>query len=47
DSSALGMLLVLREYASPKGIEVYIKNASSDVGELLRIANFEQLFEIS
>lgn len=47
DSSALGMLLVLREYATPKGIEVFIKNASPDVNELLRIANFEQLFEIS
>ncbi|WP_049721809.1 STAS domain-containing protein [Gilvimarinus polysaccharolyticus] len=46
DSSALGMLLLLRDYAGGDAAKISIKNASSDVKRILAISNFEQLFTI-
>lgn len=46
DSSALGMLLQLREQAD-KGQPVALINARSEVREILRIANFDKLFAIA
>lgn len=46
DSSALGMLLLLRDYAGGDAAQIIIKNASSDVKRILTISNFEQLFSI-
>ena len=46
DSSALGMLLLLREHAKCKGGKVVIACPSKQVDKILRVANFEQLFEI-
>ena len=46
DSSALGMLLLLREYAQGQGAAVVIRNASRDVRNILEIANFQKLFPI-
>ncbi|UTF60791.1 STAS domain-containing protein [Gilvimarinus sp. DA14] len=47
DSSALGMLLLLRDYAGGDSSDIEIINTSSDVKRILTISNFEQLFTIS
>ena len=47
DSSALGMLLLLREHAGNDSERVVIKNPSPEVRNLLQIANFMQLFKIT
>jgi anti-anti-sigma factor len=44
DSSALGMLLLLREYAGSEKAQVRIIGAGEDVRRVLKIANFEKLF---
>ena len=46
DSSALGMMLLLREHAQEYGGEVIIKNCSAEIMKILNIANFQRLFEI-
>ena len=46
DSSALGMLLLLRDHAGGDNSEVEIVNCNGDVRKILAISNFEQLFTI-
>jgi anti-anti-sigma factor len=46
DSSALGMLLLLRDFAGGDKANIEIVNCSSDVKKILTISNFEQLFTI-
>jgi HptB-dependent secretion and biofilm anti anti-sigma factor len=46
DSSALGMLLLLRDHAGGDAAEVRIVNCNPDVRRILNVSNFEQLFEI-
>tara|TARA_Y100001949_G_scaffold152171_1_gene138389 strand:+ start:518 stop:823 length:306 start_codon:yes stop_codon:yes gene_type:complete len=46
DSSALGMLLLLRDYAGGESAAISIVNCNTDVRKILTISNFEQLFEI-
>jgi len=46
DSSALGMLLLLRDHAGGDGSEIKIVNCNDDVKKILTISNFEQLFQI-
>ncbi len=46
DSSALGMLLLLREHAGGDGSKVDIINTSTDVKKILDVANFGKLFKI-
>jgi HptB-dependent secretion and biofilm anti anti-sigma factor len=47
DSSAMGMLLQLREHAAKDGMDsVILANPSSGVADILRIANFEKLFTV-
>ena len=46
DSSALGMLLLLREHAKCRGGVVVIEHPSETIDKILRVANFEQLFDI-
>ena len=46
DSSALGMLLLLRDHAGGDGARISIENCNSDVRRILSISNFEQLFSI-
>ncbi|MDI1301101.1 MAG: STAS domain-containing protein [bacterium] len=46
DSSALGMLLLLRDHAGGDSGRVRIVNCNSDVKKILAISNFEQLFTI-
>ena len=47
DSSALGMLLILRDKIAGSKDAVVIKGATSDVKKILQIANFDKLFTIS
>ncbi len=46
DSSALGMLLLLREHAGGEEALVRIQGCGEDVRRVLRIVNFQQLFSI-
>ncbi|MCK0107134.1 STAS domain-containing protein [Marinobacter sp. S0848L] len=46
DSSALGMLLLLRDHAGGDVASVVIENCNADVRRILSISNFEQLFSI-
>lgn len=46
DSSALGMLLLLRDHAGGDSAEIKIVNCNRDVKKILTISNFEQLFSI-
>ncbi len=46
DSSALGMLLLLRDYAGGDHAKISIVNCNEDVRKILTISNFEQLFDI-
>ena len=46
DSSALGMLLLLREHAGGESSKVDIVNTSADVKKILDVANFGKLFNI-
>lgn len=47
DSSALGMLLMLRDHAGGDDSEVRVVNTSPDVRKILAISNFDKLFDIS
>lgn len=47
DSSALGMLLLLRNYADMRGAKVLLSHCSSVVSQVLKMANFNRLFTIS
>ncbi|PPD30696.1 MAG: anti-anti-sigma factor [Methylomonas sp.] len=47
DSSALGMLLILRDKVSGNKDLVVLKGAAADVKKILQIANFDKLFTIS
>lgn len=47
DSSALGMLLLLRDHVGGDESRVSMVNASSDVRKILAISNFDKLFDIS
>ncbi|MFK0090803.1 STAS domain-containing protein [Pseudomonas sp. NPDC090755] len=47
DSSALGMLLMLRDHVGGDDSEVRVVNTSSDVRKILAISNFDKLFDIS
>ncbi len=46
DSSALGMLLLLREHAGSDNSNVKITNCRPVIKEILDIANFDKLFSI-
>ncbi len=46
DSSALGMLLLLRDYAGGDRANIQIENSNPDVRRIFAISNFEQLFII-
>ena len=46
DSSALGMLLMLREHAGGEASRIRIMNCRAEVRHILTIANFQKLFRI-
>ena len=47
DSSALGMLLLLREHASSERFPVTLANVRPTVSKILKVANFHQLFSVA
>ncbi len=47
DSSALGMLLLLKEHADNFKGKVIIKNPSKEIKKILEMAHFNQQFEIN
>lgn len=47
DSSALGMLLLLREKAMDKNIKMRLTNPKDSVRQVLEVANFGRLFTIA
>ncbi|MCU1752516.1 STAS domain-containing protein [Pseudomonas sp. 6D_7.1_Bac1] len=47
DSSALGMLLLLRDHAGGDRADISVVNSNSDVRKILAISNFNKLFDIS
>jgi len=47
DSSALGMLLLLRDHAGSDNSDVRVINSNSDIRKILAISNFDKLFDIS
>jgi len=47
DSSALGMLLLLREKAQSANLTVSLSNCTGIVQQVLEVANFQRLFSIS
>lgn len=46
DSSALGMLLLLREFAGEDLADVRLVNANAEIRNILQVSNFDQLFKI-
>ncbi|MBN4079361.1 STAS domain-containing protein [Beggiatoa alba] len=47
DSSALGMLLMMREYLGGNAANISINNCSPDIKNILTVANFQSLFKMS
>ena len=47
DSSALGMLLMLRDKARAASCEIRLANCSAPVRQVLEVANFQKLFTIT
>ena len=46
DSSALGMLLLLRDHSGGDSSNINLKGCNEDIRKILTISNFEQLFTI-
>lgn len=47
DSSALGMLLMMREHLGGNSANITISNCSPDISNILTVANFQSLFKIA
>lgn len=47
DSSALGILLLLKDRASQKGASIGITGCRDNIRQILEIANFNKLFSIT
>lgn len=47
DSSALGMLLLLRDHVGGEDSHIQMVNSNSDVRKILAISNFDKLFDVS
>jgi anti-anti-sigma factor len=47
DSSALGMLLLARDYAGGDNAKIEIINCGPEIKNILEISNFQKLFKIS
>lgn len=46
DSSALGMLLLLRDHAGSEQSDIRLINCNADIRKVLSVSNFDQLFKI-
>lgn len=47
DSSALGMLLLLKKHAGGESAQVKLEGANAEVRKILEIANFHRIFTMS
>jgi len=47
DSSALGMLLMMREFLGGNSADISIINTSADIKNILTVANFQSLFAMA
>jgi anti-anti-sigma factor len=47
DSSALGMLLQLKEHSEKNNKKIKIRNASKNVLQIMEIAHFDKLFKVA
>jgi anti-anti-sigma factor len=47
DSSALGMLLMMREYLGGNAADITLANTSQDIKSILTVANFQTLFHMA
>jgi len=47
DSSALGMLLLLRDYAGGDDAKIALTHCRQEIKNILEISNFQKLFKIS
>ncbi|MFW5426377.1 MAG: STAS domain-containing protein [Methylophagaceae bacterium] len=47
DSSALGMLLLLRDYAGGDNAKVELVRCGTEIKNILEISNFQKLFAVS
>ncbi|MBL1322054.1 MAG: STAS domain-containing protein [Methylophaga sp.] len=47
DSSALGMLLLLRDYAGGDNAKVELVRCGTEIKNILEISNFKKLFAVS
>ncbi|MBJ9975426.1 STAS domain-containing protein [Pseudomonas sp. S75] len=47
DSSALGMLLMLRDHVGEESARISVVNVTDDVRKIFAISNFDTLFDIS
>jgi len=47
DSSALGMLLLLRDYAGGDSAKIELIHCRAEIKNILEISNFQKLFTIS
>ncbi len=46
DSSALGMLLMMREHLGGNSANITLSHCSADIRNILTVANFQSLFKI-
>ena len=46
DSSALGMLLILKEHAKLHEGQITLKSPGKNVTELLKLSNFDKIFDL-
>jgi anti-anti-sigma factor len=46
DSSALGMLLILRQHAGGERADIRIRNCKPGITKILKVANFQRLFTL-
>lgn len=47
DSSALGMMVLFQKKAKAQNVSVRVRGAKDSAKEILQIANFDRLFDIS
>ncbi len=47
DSSALGMLLMMREQVGGDDADILLRNCGQDIKVILTVANFQELFTIT
>ena len=47
DSSALGMLLQLKEHSEKNNKKISIRNASKNVLQIMKIAHFDKIFKVA